>query len=45
MPSVSSPNVTSSLANRLVDAEGLKKWTPVETTPQARGAAVYKSSN
>src|SRR3990172_2287323 len=32
-PSTSSPKVTSSLANRLVEAPGEKKLTPAEATP------------
>ena len=34
MPSTSSPKMTSSLANTAVEAEGLKKFTPAETSPQ-----------
>jgi hypothetical protein len=33
MPSMSSPKVTSTLANTLVEAVGLKKFTPPETSP------------
>ena len=44
MPFVSSPKVTSSLANRLVRAPGEKKLTPAEATPQSSSGVSVKST-
>lgn len=42
MPSTSLPKVTSSLANTAVEAEGLKKFTPAETSPHTSSRSSSK---